>query len=583
MAMLWLMCLPPPAAANGVRSVAAGATWQVASTTHLSDLSIAVGARLIAPSGENLTLTVNGVQTPLAPGTYRGNVVLTPTQPIPIRFDDMGAHRTDQLRAALYVDDGAYVPSQSVAAAVTGGAVSDARAQGIAISSVGPIFNGVVVQGHSTYVIDDATIRLSGYGRNDFDGFGAAIRIGGYSRVTLNRVHIDDTGAVRTAIWVGDHAVATINDSDIEVHDGPLPADYGWSWLHPQTSTDVMMAVPWMLGLRGDNRATLVVGAGTVYYNNTHIRAEGWGALSTDATHGGVHLYATHCRIETVKNGYGAYSVDGSLDTFRDTVFDVADYGLIMAGGSGVFTDGSVVNSRRIGVMSHGPNQGVLRIDRGSVFNTEKAVIQLKSSTPTIIVDHAQLRSRSGVILQAMVNDDPNAANAAGPPPDEAPARGAPVHAAAARVAPDIHALFSNTTADGDLVNAMTALGGLVVTLEHSTLRGAITSAIPHHAVGPHGERLVMQEKPDLYYLIGEEIDTYAATGTAHGVQVALRAGSRWIVTKSSYLTGLRIAPGTHVSAASGSRLTMTVNGIATSIVPGFYSGRIVLAVQPRG
>jgi len=62
-----------------------------------------------------------------------------------------------------------------------------------------------------------------------------------------------------------------------------------------------------------------------------------------------------------------------------------------------------------------------LTINKNSVFNTEKAVIQLKSSSPDILVDGARLHSKSGVILEAFVNDDPNNGGS-GPPPGPAAA-----------------------------------------------------------------------------------------------------------------------------------------------------------------
>jgi len=64
-------------------------TKTVSETTHLSKLTIAEGAELVAPDGYSLTLTVDGVETgqvlkswtdkdyKFAPGVYKGDVVLT--------------------------------------------------------------------------------------------------------------------------------------------------------------------------------------------------------------------------------------------------------------------------------------------------------------------------------------------------------------------------------------------------------------------------------------------------------------------------------------------------------------------------
>jgi hypothetical protein len=568
------------------KSLAPGATWVVDKTTHLNRLSVAEGATITAPQGHSLTMTVDGVETPVRAGTYSGDVVLTPAQDIDVTFADMGTRQTYKYRVGVYVDNGAYVPEKSVPAAVAGGSVTNAVAETVKLASVGEKFNGIMVTGNSAYAIKNPTIRLTGNGKNDFNGVGAAIRAGGSSNVTIENANIKDTGAVRTAIWVGDDSVTTINNSEIEVNDGTLPKDYGWSWVKGGggSSGDVMMEVPWMLGLRGNNRATLVVGNGTAYYNNTHVKAQAWGAMSTDAVRE-AKLYLTKCHVETVQHGYGAYADGNSLVYSSGTTFDVADYGLIMSGGSGVFADGSVVNSRRIGVMAHGGDRGTLTIDKGSIFNTEKAVIQLKSSSPTIVVDGAKLNSKSGIILQVMANDDPNKAGPGGGmgrggPPDGGP--GGPPEGGKYSTSDgnhDVDATFRNVTLQGDFVNSWTAQSGMNLTFENSTVTGAITTATAVHATGPKGEKLVMQEAPDLYYLIGEQAETSALTDGPNGANVSLNAGSKWVVNKTSYLTGLTVAEGATITAPQGYSLTMTVGGVGTAIRPGTYHGEIVLSV----
>ena len=372
------------------RSLAAGSTWEISEPTKLTELTVAEGAFLNAQAGHSLTMTVNGVQTDIGPGHFQGRIELTPTDEVSVHFTDMGAHRTDMLRSGIYIDNGLYIPRKSVAAAVSAGRVTDRSSHGVVINSAGKEFNGIVVTGNSDFTISNPDIHFTGNGRNDFDGLGAAIKVDGHSTVTIDHAAIHSKGVARTAIWVGDHGTAIINNSNIEVANGILPADYSWSWVDPAQSKDVMLETPWMLGIRGNNRATLVVADGTVRYNHTHIRAEAWGALSTDDPKGGIKLYANDCLIETVTSGYGAYTVGNTLDSFSNTRFEVADYGLIMASGSALFTNSSVVNSRRIGVMAHGGASGSLTINKRSVFNTDKAVIQLKSSSPEIRVDGAR-------------------------------------------------------------------------------------------------------------------------------------------------------------------------------------------------
>ncbi len=587
--IMWAALVTPTAQAADdgvVRSVAAGSLWVLSEPTRLAELTIASGGAVQAAAGQSLTMTVNGVETTIGPGHFQGQIVLTPTASNTVHFTDMGAHRNDQFRTGIYVDDGVYLPGKSVAAAVSSGRVTNLAAHDVVINSDGKEFNGIIVTGNSSYKITNPTIHFIGNGRNDFDGLGAAIKIDGHAHVTIDHATIRSKGVVRTAIWVGDHGTATVKNSDIQVADGTLPDDYSWSWLNPAQSKDVMLETPWMLGILGNNRATLVVADGTVHYMHTHVRAEAWGALSTDDPKGVIKLFADDCLIETVRSGYGAYAVGNTLDSFSHTRFEVADYGLIMASGSAVFTDGSVVNSRRIGVMAHGGASGGLTINKNSVFNTEKAVIQLKSSSPDILVDGARLHSKSGVILEAFVNDDPNN-GASGPPPGPAAAgsaAGAPPPPSAVGLynAPhktkNIDARFKNVDLTGDFVNALTTQSDLNLHLVHARITGAITTASAIHTLGHGGERLAMQDAPDLYYLIGDVIETYGPTQDPHGVNVDLDAASHWQVSKPSYITRLTLAPGAQITAAKGYHLEVTVDGVVTSLKPGHYHGQITLS-----
>jgi hypothetical protein len=361
-----------------------------------------------------------------------------------------------------------------------------------------------------------------------------------------------------------------------------------------------MMEPPWVLGVVGNVRATNVVGNGTAHYNNSHVIAQGWGALSTDATTD-VHLYATHTIIETLQSGYGAYADGKSLDTFSGCTFKVTDYGLIMTGGSGVFTDASVVTSGRFGVMMHSGGRGTLTIDRGSAFHTKEAVIQVKSSYPTILVNHATLESANGLLIEAIVNDDPHAGGgippggmppgaggppgAAGPPGaggPPAPGGTAPAGAPPSVFGPDpaatgpkmITAKLSNVALTGDIVDSMTTLAPMSVTLEHGTLRGAISTASAERAEG--------KPTAQTYNLIGKMKHTFGKGDGANGLEVVLGNNAGWTVTKTSYLTALSIGKGARISAPKGSQLALTVDGQPALLHAGSYQGALVLTVAAK-
>jgi hypothetical protein len=589
------------AASAASKNLAAGSNWIINETTSLTDLNIAKGATITAPKGYSITMTVNGVETPVKAGNYKGNIVLTVTKDIVIKVSVFGDVSAYNMRAAVDVEDGKYIREKSVTAAAVGGKVTDMSTKDVSINSVGDNFNGIIVQGNSTYSIDNVKMNLTGHGGNDFAGYGAGIMTDGKSNVTINKATIVTKGAIRTAIAVRENSTVHVNDTEIYAQNGPLPEDYAFKWQKP---VGALMQVPWFLGLVGTNRATMLVDSGTAYYNNTHIKAQGWGALSTDSVKD-IHLYATNCHIEAVESGYGSYA-DGSNNSFSKCIFDVKDYALIMTGGSGIFTDGCVVNSGRFGVMFHGA--GNLTIDKGSVFNTKEAVIQVKGGFPTIVADNAKFNPENGLILQAMVNDDPNkvggsgggapaegsgggapGAGGQGGAPDGMPAAGgAPAGGGTPGGMPGgpgggssaVNATFKNMTMTGDIVNSMTAQGDVIVNFEKATITGAISTAKAEHGVGPKGEKLIMKEETDLYYLIGKTKETLCATNDRYGMKVSLGNGSKWIISKTSYLTGLAIAEGAAIIAPQGYKVTMAVDGAEKTIKAGAYKGKIVLAVE---
>ena len=51
--------------------------WIVEESIALRSLTTAEGASLAAPEGKTLTMTVDGVETAIASGTYKGKIVMT--------------------------------------------------------------------------------------------------------------------------------------------------------------------------------------------------------------------------------------------------------------------------------------------------------------------------------------------------------------------------------------------------------------------------------------------------------------------------------------------------------------------------
>jgi hypothetical protein len=254
---------------------------------------------------------------------------------------------------------------------------------------------------------------------------------------------------------------------------------------------------------------------------------------------------------------------------------------LIIAAGDGVFTDGTVVNSRRFGVMYHGT--GDLTIDKGTVFNTKSTMFQIKGCGSNMVIDNAQLNAGNGIIIQTMPNDDPfiraggsgssfteteNASNVEG--------LSAESNAAPTVKNSDVNVTFANMALMGDIINGNTASGAVNVSFKKASITGAITTAIVKHALGPNGEEITMQT-PELYKLIGEVTNTYCPTNDKYGVTVSLDSGSKWIVDKTSYLNSLTIAKDAIIIAPEGYNVSMTINGVKKAISAGSYNGKIVL------
>lgn len=542
-----------------------GSRWTVEQITTLKDLVIPDGALIVPAAGHSLTMTVDGVETALSPGNYQGSVVLTPTAEVLVKSASVAPH---PFRAALYVDDGKVVADKSVRAAIVGGTVTDTAAEKISISSQGEDFNGIIVTGNSHYLISAPTISLTGNGGDDTDGFGDAILSSGHADVTVNDARIFTKGAIRAALFVAGDSTMHVNRAHIEVYPGTLPAGY-------QTNIGdgrVMMEVPWMLGLSGNVRATNVTENGTVYYSHSHIKAHGWGALSTDGVQK-VRMMVDHSLIETEGAGYGAYALGDAIDTFSHSTFNVDDYGLIIGGnGSGVFTDGTHVSSRRFGIMLHQGGGGSITINKGSSFHTGSTLIEIKGRGTSIVIDHAKLRADNGILLQTMDNDDPfmKAMMAKG-----GMAPGAGLDPAAKKPHNDVTVSLSHVRLDGDMIHAMSDLGALTVILgQHAEIEGAITTATTEPISGQEPTQAT-------YLLIGQVRNTFAPAAGPHALTVVLKAGSEWSVRSTSYLGALKLAPGAALHAAPGNGIEMLVNGVKTPVRPGSYSGQIVLQVLP--
>ncbi|NLO26657.1 MAG: S-layer homology domain-containing protein [Actinobacteria bacterium] len=584
-------------------------------------------------------VTTTGVETELTgPLSYTGNIVLTVTDENLVPYAQVGGPPGGDpapplmfpFRQALYLDGTGLVESKSVSAAASGATVTGGAVDGGCFRSTGENFNAIFAAG-GDWIIRDAKISLVGNSRSDFIGTGAALTVRGEdTRVIVDGVRIENEGVVRTAVIADQGSNTIVKNSYLYVADGILPADY-----IPTIDTAQMRSVPWMLGLAGNARATNLLGTNTkASYINSYIGAEGWGVLSTDGCTTPI-LTAINSKIEiTGEDGYGSYGIGDATEYFLGCEIDVPSCATISRGSFLFYGDSdaakvaelnttldlgltatelaaipdkpTVVNSDRWGVMWHGG--GTLDVSGGTIFNTGKAVFLDKGQTIAITVDGsegAKLNSAEGIIMQLMDDDDPGPDFATmqntnvyhDPVLPPAKAEGFDLTAATDAAV----ATFTDIELDGDFFNSITSImpmGGppgadpgppgadpgppagptgknLVLTFDNSSIEGLITASTARH-LGATAQDGISAED---YREIGMITNTPAAA-VNNGVIVTLTGDSRWVVTGTCYLTKLVVGADSELAAASGT-LTMTVDGVETTILPGqTYTGAIVLTLQ---
>jgi len=619
------------ASAAASKKIETGLIWVVDKTTRLSSLTISEGSWIMAPNGYSVTMTVDGVETGIAPGEYKGDIVLTLTDTNIFKYYKLN-HR---FRQALYLDKTGIVETKSVLPAAGNYKLNNGVLSGVRITSVGENFNGIFVAG-GTYTIKDAVIDFTGNGGDDFDGYGAAVMAAGKdTTLILDGARIKTRGAARPTVVATRNSNVIVKNSTLQTMNGILPADYV-----PNVTLGEMRAVPWMLGLSGNCRATNLLGTNTTAtYINSSISSESWGVLSADGDDDSQEpvtagdreqkLIAINSKItNTGKVGYGNYFTA----SYYGCELNVGDYASIGGGIYAASTPETIaklnadykfgltpeelkalprtrthVKSGRFGAMV----QGSVKIMDDTIFDTEKAVFLVKGSAARIDVDgsnDAQLNSRDGIIIQILENDDPMAINAIYHEPED-PLKANDFDVAAVNKS-DVTATFSNITLKGDFYNgfpggsnnvkaggmpggapsgdipggAADASGGaptggmpgenalgknLVLKLENSNITGTITASRARHAK----ETITSEE----YRMLGE-VTNRPCPAVNNGIIVTMN-GSTWTVTATSYLTSLTIGDGSVIKAPEGSKVTMTVDGVAKAIKAGAYKGNIVITV----
>jgi hypothetical protein len=404
------------------KTVEDGSTWTVTEKTEVGALTIKDGAIINAPDGYLLSMTVDGVETPIQAGTYKGNVVLTPTKKIgkALYNGKMTKGSNVNYRTALFIDANKAIEESSVLSALVGGTYDGKSASGVTITSNNSLFDGIIIN-DSEYTVSNVTMTAKGAGGNDFTGYGAGIAVTGNSKVDIENFNFNATGPLRHGVYVGgenekDNITVTVKNSFLKTDGsvGMVPQGAG------------MSSVPWMLGIDtyGHVRTQMIAGYGRVTYKNSILLSDGWGVLSTDDVsvpekYGdiAVALNVEDSNVDiTGTSGYGSYAIGACKNVFSNTVMGNTKYSnnkygltyaLIVANeyAGGEFINGTNVTAK-YGVMYHKNQTGITKVD-GSSFNTSGANFLIKHCYPVINVSKSKLNSDSGVIVQLMGSDDP--------------------------------------------------------------------------------------------------------------------------------------------------------------------------------
>ena len=556
-----------------------------------SELVLQENAAVQAAAGA-VVLFVNGVQTQLQPGTYTGRVILAVSNATNVDVEDHNRMVHHTMPAAVSIVDGKYRQEDSFPDAVISGSVQDGSCSGVTVVSRGDNFGGIYVGGSGSYEISDAVFDLVGNGANDGFGYGAAIAARDEAKVTVNRTRIHNVGSIRTALVASGHSEVEVNDSVLYCKDG-----------NRKNYVKAMSKAPWMLGISGRVRATNAQDYAKVTYNRCEITAENWGALSTDGTKD-VHLQLHDCRVRTESSGYGTYVMGASCSTtFDHCALDVADYGAICcSGGTCVIENGSTVVSRKNGVMSHRGDAKITVSDSSVVSRRESFFF--KDAGGSLTLRNATLASDIGVLVRSIKDDDPNGRVAVlGPetvmdvppggfPEDQAasggpgaggpggpgaggpggPGAGGPGGPGAGgpgggSAFGPLQVTVIDSELQGDLLHASTAYNDLTVTLENSTLTGAVSSCTASHING-------LPDTPEQYREIGVVESVSCPNDDPYGVSVILQGTSVWTVTETCWLRRLVIGENAAVEGAQ-----LLISGKKVPLQPGEYTGKITLKV----
>lgn len=612
------------------KKIAENETWVVSESISLSQLIIAEGASVTAPDSKALTLTVNNCAYDILPGTYSGDVVLTVSDKYKAQVM-LGIGPVDVFyRPAILIKDNTIDEDVSVASAIKSGSFTSLEANDIVIDGKDCSLNGIAVVGDSEYTINRAKISLKGNGEDDFGGIGAAVMCRDNAKVTINDSELYINGISRGAISGNSHTQIHVNRTTIKAESVPFHEDMDPMWAiglrgtnRPTNISDFSEAWYTDCSISTTGWGLMSVDGGT--YNHLHLKNCTLEQTS-DCGYGSI----------AISDNFDSYSVFDDLPEqqhcfheYDNCKLKVNGYGVIMSlGTSGcAFTNGSVVDSKRYAALIFRNNGGRFRI-ADSIANTGSSTVVVKGANAFIELDNADLNPKNGVILQLMDNDDVGMQKHVFRVPVgqvDTPEAGRDLYNAVETE--DVFINISNSRLCGDFYNSTTGLypnlqdirpednyvapplkGMAAMLASMPKPEGMDKPATPKFKVRGFGGKELQGPKNVDIRLISSEVTgiissasqayrdgvrfineenreelsniTQAASPTINnGVIVHLDANSIWTVTGTSYITKLSLADGAGLRSTHGT-LCMTVDGTEVPILPGEYTGKIVLSIR---
>ncbi|MGI5971454.1 MAG: right-handed parallel beta-helix repeat-containing protein [Oscillospiraceae bacterium] len=588
-------------------------------------LVIGEGVELTAPEGKYLTLTLNGKGLPLLPGTYVGDVKVSVTDyhkmPWHGLFRAMFGDNSEDIRAAVVVDDNELVKNECMTAVIKGGSYDGYVLKDAYIGSSEESFNGVLVRGNSQYTIANSRFDFENQGRNDFLGVGAGVAALDNARVRVDNCQFTFfDGRTRCAVHVAGDSIVEVNNSRI------VNLSY--------YDDEYLGAFAWSAGFAGGNRLVQLCDNGTAYYNNCDFIGNGWGGLSIDGCDDCARYFIKNCRLSVAgprSTSYGIFCIgDRNIVSLDNCKFNVNGFPLIIMGSklSRAYTEvinGSELTGTEYGVFFLLDHNTKTYIADSSII-TGKSSFVIKGSPVNIRVERSVLKPANGTICQLMANDNVpqmmvlNSPVVADRPDEYIPGRdlGAidpemdcvltfsdmdllgnfynsthNLHlektakfgtfdrpAFGGALFPDASMPFDLSTASLEAVFGQDDLDqrgpkNLQINLQKTRFEGVASSATERHI--DDLEEITERTRSEL----NNVIQTPAPT-VNNGVIVNLDGESTWIVTGVCYITALKYMPGSIIKARHGRQLCITVDGRTVELDEngGELAGKIVISLE---